>query len=85
MIMANKIKRIENKAKLKTYSKRMKSFSKINTFYFILKQKKEKKGGLQKILIRTWLIQYFFTLQLSITLAFSSRKLKFSNDGYLLS
>lgn len=36
----------------------MKSFSKINTFYFILKQKR-KKGGLQKIKIRTWLIQQF--------------------------
>lgn len=66
----NKLKRrTENKAKLKTYSKRMKSFSKINTFYFILKQKR-KKGGLQKIKIRTWLIQHFFTLQLSINILF---------------
>lgn len=32
------------KAKLKTYSKRRKSLIKINTFYFILKQK-GKKGG----------------------------------------
>lgn len=52
--------------KIKTYSKRMKSFSKINTFYFVLKTEKEKKGGLQKIKIRTWLIQNIFTLQFSI-------------------
>lgn len=30
--------------KNKTYSQRMKSFSKINTLYFILKQKREKGG-----------------------------------------
>lgn len=43
--MDNKLKRrIANKAKIKTYSKRMKSFSKINTFYFILKTEKEKRG-----------------------------------------
>lgn len=29
----------------RTYSKRMKSLSKINAFYFVLKQKKGKKGG----------------------------------------
>lgn len=54
--------------KIKTYSKRMKSFSKINTFYFVLKTEKEKKGGLQKIKIRTWLIQNIFKLQLSTSL-----------------
>lgn len=43
--MDNKLKmRIANKAKIMTYSKRMKSFSKINTFYFVLKQKRGKKG-----------------------------------------
>lgn len=52
------------KAKLKTYSKRRKSLIKINTFYFILKQK-GKKGGLQEIKTGTWLIQQFI-LQLSI-------------------
>lgn len=43
-----KKRRTANKAKMKTYSKRMKSFSKINTFYFILKQK-GKKGGYRKL------------------------------------
>lgn len=32
------------KGKKKTYSKRMKSFSKINTFYFILNWNKQKKN-----------------------------------------
>lgn len=49
--MDNKLnkRRIANKAKIKTYSKRMKSFSKINTFYFILKQKRKKGGGYRKL------------------------------------
>lgn len=45
--MDNELKTKENSnqgKKIKTYSQRMKSFSKINTFYFALKQKRGKRG-----------------------------------------
>lgn len=48
--MDNKFKKREQqpRQKCRTYSQRMKSFIKINTFNFILKQKGE-KGGYRKL------------------------------------
>lgn len=44
----------EKKGEILTYSKRMKSFGKINTFYFILNRNKKKGEGRMLLKMKTW-------------------------------